>query len=267
MEPTANLALSDLEDELEARGFQALSMCGALRGEERWRRMTLLPDKATSDEHDRVRADATPRESATNRLWACITDVVAFAPAVRHLHDVASRGQPRMTTAGARAWNEGTTEETVREFNEARRPAEAFIASLKAVHFLIRALQDAAYAVLFEVLMAKPCGKGKKSSMGCVLKTDLNPVRIVLDKHWPTYVPWFRKHRDLRNAFKEGVLTGWSHVPTPSGPRFVMAGGGVSLDTITEALGQSVSLMGIITEEAGRARKARTRQVSASPSV
>jgi hypothetical protein len=73
------------------------------------RRLSTLPPRASREEVRRIEANATPREAATNRLWACIIDVVAFAPAVRLLHGVAQRGQPELDVVSERVRNDGFT--------------------------------------------------------------------------------------------------------------------------------------------------------------
>ena len=145
-------ALGPLEQDLEAAGAQAFSSLSALWHEEQVRRVLLLPRGATAGDHRRAEQNATPGNLSTTRLDACIRDVVAFAPAVRHLQHVGRAAQSEMATATTQLREQGATMETARAVNNAWRPGQAFVASIKAMHFLIRALQNAGYMVLREVL-------------------------------------------------------------------------------------------------------------------
>lgn len=263
MSPTdADLSLSQLERLLEGTGSSATNHCHMLHHERVFHQLVLTqqPDARTKDEAksriENTERETRPSTTDVDRLWACIIDVVAFAPAVRHLHDVAYAAQFRLMGAQHSTRVDGVNEENVREFNSARRPAEAFVASLKSMHFLLRSLQDAGYVVLFEVLTGQYPGKAKASMQRALASKD-NPVRRVIDRHSPQYIPWFHRLREVRNAFKIGTLNGWTYTAHPTTPRIslgTMAPDLISVDTIEEGLRQSVSLMAILIEEAVRVR-------------
>jgi hypothetical protein len=181
-------AVGPLEQDLEAAGAQAFSSLSALWHEEHMRRLCLLPQGARAKDHHRAEKDVTPGKPSTTRLDACISDVVAFAPAVRHLQQVGHSAQSdsEMAMALARLRERGTTEETAGAANAAWRPAQAFPASVKAIHFLIRALQDAAYIVLREILTEEHAGQ--RSSMNAATEDADDPVRKAIDDRPRAYM-------------------------------------------------------------------------------
>jgi hypothetical protein len=245
-----------LERDLEAAGSQAFSSLAALRHEDRWRRMVTAPDKSPPDR--------TPLSRNGERLMACIGDVVAFAPAVRLLSAVGRSGIGQLAAVHARIAKEGTTQGVVDGFNEARRAPEAFLASLKAAHFLVRALQDAGYLALTELLGENPTCRYDSMHHASVRspKEELDrEVRRVLDERAPGYVAWFNGHKKLRDAFKEGVSTGAVFTNHGGKPAVVM-GGGVSIETIDEALRQSIRLVDVVIEESERTRRARRERAT-----
>jgi hypothetical protein len=258
----STFTLGPLEQDLEAAGAQAFSTLRALWHEEHMRRLSLLPDGATADEHRRAAQSVTPGEPSTTRLDACVMDVVAFAPAVRHLQHVGHSAQLETATAWARLREQGTTDETTRAANAAWRPGQAFVASIKAMHFLIRALQDAAYVVLTEVLTEKHAAR--RSSMNSAAENESDPVRTVLDERAKGYVEWFHGHRALRNRFKEGILTGVAYGTVRDSPAILMTAGrsALSLDVIDDALRQSIAVVAVIISESEHARTARTQRAS-----
>jgi hypothetical protein len=245
-----------LERDLERAGSLAFSSLAALKSEDRWRRM-MVNDEAMK----RSAEDFAHLSVAGHRLDGCLRDVVAFAPAVRLLHDVGNLGRVELAKFSARYCAEGTTEATVSAFNDARRYGEAFLASLKAAHFLVRALQDAAYRVLKETLMETQ--PGTYNSMQSAASTPADPVRPLLDAAAPGYLEWFVVHKRLRDEFKRGVATGGVYTHRDGSPKIEMTGLGVSLNTLDEALTQSIRLVGVIvrTSEGERARRAEREAI------
>jgi hypothetical protein len=254
--------LGPLEQDLEAAGAQAFSSLSALWHEEHMRRLWRLPRGATAEDHRRAEQSVTPGKPSTTRFDACITDVVAFAPAVRHLQHVGHSAQSEMAAALGRLREQGTTEETAGAANAAWRPGQAFVASIKAMHFLIRALQDAAYMVLREVLTEEHAAQ--RSSMNTAAEDADDPVRRAIDEKSPRYIPWFSGHRDLRNRFKEGLLTGVAYSTVRDTPAILLTAGraALSLEVIDEALRQSIALVDVIISESQRARAARAQRAT-----
>lgn len=256
-----SFSLGPLEQDLEAAGAQAFSALAALWNEEHTRRLVRLPPDTTAADYASAEASVMPGKASATRLNACISDVVAFAPAVRHLQHVGHAAQAEMTAAWARLTAHGTTEEGIAAAHAAWRPGQAFTASLKAIHFFIRALQDAAYAVLHEMLTEQHASR--RSSMNAAAEDACDPVRTVLDLKAGGYLAWFTSHRALRNRFKEGLLTGVAYGSARDVPAILMTAGrgGLSLEVVDDALRQSIRVVDVVISESRRARTERAERV------
>jgi hypothetical protein len=140
-----------LEQDLEAAWAHAFSSLAALWNEEHMRHLFRLPRGATVDDHRRADGAVTPGKSSTtprylhHRRGGIRTRRPSF-PTRRSLGP--GRDKPRFDAAGRARHDRGDD----RAANAAWRPGQAFVASIKAMHFLIRALQDAAYMVLREIV-------------------------------------------------------------------------------------------------------------------
>jgi hypothetical protein len=81
-------------------------------------------------------------------------------------------------------------------------PAQRLILQLKALHFFLRAYQDAMYALLFELVIGKRAGNTR---MQVIIKKEANPVGEKIRDKLPNYIEWFVSWREQRNRIKDGV--------------------------------------------------------------
>jgi len=77
----------------------------------------------------------------------------------------------------------------------------------KAWLFFVRAFCDHAYRLLLADAENRPAPRS--GSMKSILN-PLNPVAVIFDARAPEITEWFRAHRELRNAMKEGAAFAFS---------------------------------------------------------
>jgi len=135
--------------------------------------------------------DHRVRVSVQMRVTACVFDALSFITVLREM-EARELQQSGGLVRGAR-WDS--------------RLSFQFAASLKAMYYFIRALQDAVYAALLEGL-GNPAGA--HASMQTCLKKPSNPVRILIHEALPSYFDWFADFRSIRNRMKVGLSTAFS---------------------------------------------------------
>lgn len=85
------------------------------------------------------------------------------------------------------------------------------VVSYKVMYFFIRALQDATYSVLLELIGKKA---SKYSSMEKCVNNENNPIHKEISRSLPEYFSWFTEFRCQRNKIKEGITAGGGYKPS-----------------------------------------------------
>lgn len=233
------------ERELETYGIAAVNRLLTLDGlRSTWALMS-LPRGATADDLKKARSTFRPLRSVAFRLWALYRDVSSFMPAVRSLEATARSALPEYRQATALYVGD---QSAVRAADVwiTQRPVDAYVAALKGMHFQIRALQDAMYAVLCE--LTPGCTSGRAASMAKALNVA-NPLHRPIEESAPGYWQWFARHRDLRNAIKQGLLHGWGVAASAhdaARPVLTMTPGAVDLQTIADGIAMSSGVLKLI---------------------
>lgn len=233
------------ERDLEGFGIAAVNRLLTLDDlRSTWALMSLSRG-ATADDLKKAQRAARPLRSVAFRLWALYRDVSSFMPAVRSLEATARAALPDYKQAIALYVGDQSASRAADVWTT-QRPIDAYVAALKGMHFHIRALQDAMYAVLCE--LTPGCTSGRAASMAKALNEG-NPLHRPIEASAPGYCQWFARHRDLRNTIKLGLLHGWGVAASAHDagtPVLTMTPGDVDLQTIADGIAMSPGVLKLI---------------------
>jgi hypothetical protein len=95
-------------------------------------------------------------------------------------------------------------------------PRARLVLAFKSTYFLVRALQDGLYRVVFELVQGARPPAGPNASMRRAADNEHDPVRVAIGAFGCDYFVWFAGWRSFRNSIKYGRPAGIVGPASPS---------------------------------------------------